>query len=69
MRTAAAAAAALACAPLAAAAHTAHATLAAAVRNATSDLDEFVSILADWLDGRPGERDDLVAFLALKAVR
>ena len=68
MRAAAAAAALLACAPAAAAAH-AHTALSAAVRNATSDLDEFVAILADWLEGRPGDKDALVAFLAMKAVR
>jgi hypothetical protein len=48
----------------------AHAALAAAVRNATSDLDEFVAILSDWLDGRgEGDRGELLAFLARVAVR
>ena len=47
-----------------------HAALAAAVRNATSDLDEFVAIVADWFEGRDAaERDAFAAFLAVKAVR
>lgn len=55
----------------AAAADPGAAALGAAIRNATSDWDELASILAEWLARSAGvdAQADLIAFLAVKAVR
>jgi ABC-type proline/glycine betaine transport system substrate-binding protein len=55
----------------AAAADPGAAALGAAIRNATSDWDELASILAEWFERSAGAdaAADLVAFLAVKAVR